>query len=63
MTNALCAVTTALWWIIRACAGMRTGRMTMPDYIVTFLIMGCLVAGMVLTAHVSKTRRDKHGEK
>lgn len=35
----------------------------MPDYIVTLLIMGCLVAGMVLTAHVSKTRRDKHGDK
>ena len=31
--------------------------------IVTLAIMGCLVAGMALTAHVSKHRRDKHGDK
>ena len=34
----------------------------MPDYFVTLAIMGCLVAGMILTAHISK-RRDKHGDK
>ena len=58
MTNAPCALTTALWRIIRACAGMRTGRQTMPDYIVTFAIMSWLVVGMIVTAFYEKSKEE-----
>ena len=31
----------------------------MPDYIVTFAIMVCMVVGMVLTARCSKDRKGE----
>lgn len=32
----------------------------MPDYIVTFAIMGWLVVGMIATAHYEKIKENNH---